>query len=130
MDFKSTFLNRELKEEVYVSQPPGFEVPNEEHKVCKLTKALYGLKQAPRAWYCRIDDFLKSIGFFKSHSDDANVYVLKRDNHIVILILYVDDLIITGGNEEQIHHIQKQLKSEFEMTDLGLMHFCLRIEVW
>ena len=58
------------------------------------------------------------------------MYVLKRDNYIVIIILCVDDLIITGGNEEQIHHIQEQLKSDFEMTDLGLMHFCLGIEVW
>ncbi|MCO5553375.1 hypothetical protein L7F22_006896 [Adiantum nelumboides] len=128
MDVKSAFLNGELKEEVYVSQPPGFEVSNEEHKVCKLIKALYGLKQAPRAWYRRIDDFLKSIGFSKSYSD-SNVYVLRQDNFIVIIILYVDDLIITGGNEDQIHHTKEQLKSEFEMTDLGLMHFCLGIEV-
>ena len=129
MDVKLAFLNGELKEEVYVSQPPGFEEPNSENKVCKLIKVLYGLKQAPRAWYRRIDDFLRSIGFSKIYSD-ANVYVEKKDNYIVIIILYVDDLIIIGDNDDQIHHTQEQLKSEFEMTDLGLMHYCLGIEVW
>ena len=129
MDVKSAFLNGELTKEVYVNQPPGFEVPNSENKVCKLYKALYGLKQAPRAWYRRIDDFLKSIGFSKGFLD-AYVYVLKKNNYIVIIILYVDDLIIIGNNEDQIQHTQEQLKFEFEMTALGLMHFCLGIEVW
>ena len=92
MDVKSTFLNGHLKEEVYVFQPPGFEVPNSENKVCRLKKALYGLKQAPRAWYQRIDSFLISIGFSKS-AFDANLYVYKQDGKYVVIVLYVDDLI-------------------------------------
>eukprot|EP00253_Pinus_taeda_P024371 PITA_24371 len=65
MDFKSAFLNGVLKEEVYVEQPPGYEVDGQEHKVCKLKKALYGMKQAPRAWYSRIDAYLIENGFDK-----------------------------------------------------------------
>ena len=63
MDVKSAFLNEDLQEEVYMTQPPGFEIGGQEHKVCKLIKALYGLKQAPRAWYAKMDDYLKKVGF-------------------------------------------------------------------
>eukprot|EP00253_Pinus_taeda_P006592 PITA_06592 len=62
MDVKSAFLNGVLKEEVYVEQPPGYEVEGQEHKVCKLKKTLYGLKKAPRAWYSRIDAYLIENG--------------------------------------------------------------------
>ena len=59
MDVKSAFLNGNLKEEVYVEQPPGFVIPGSESKVWRLRKALYGLKQAPRPWYQRIDTFFR-----------------------------------------------------------------------
>ena len=76
MDVKSAFLNGHLKDEVYVFQPPGFEVPNSANQVCRLKKALYDLKQAPSAWYQWIDSFLISIGFSKSASN-ASLYVCK-----------------------------------------------------
>ena len=60
---ESVFLNGDLQEEVYMTQPPGFEIEGQEHKVCKLIKALYGLKQAPRAWYAKMDEYLKNVGF-------------------------------------------------------------------
>jgi hypothetical protein len=63
MDVKSTFLNGILEEEVYIKQPPGYEVLGEEHKVYKLKKALHGLKQAPRAWYAKMGDYLQKVGF-------------------------------------------------------------------
>ena len=63
MDVKSAFLNRELEEEVYVSQPPGFTVDGKEHLVLRLHKALYGLKQAPRAWNTKLDACLSKLGF-------------------------------------------------------------------
>ena len=71
MDVKSAFLNGDLQEEVYMTQPPGFEVEGQEHKVYKLIKALYGLKQAPRAWYAKMDEYLKKVGFQRSESDDT-----------------------------------------------------------
>ena len=104
-------------------------MPGSENKVCRLKKALYGLKQAPRAWYQRIDKFFKKIGFIRCASD-ANLYVLKKDGNIVLVVLYVDDLNITGDNEDMVKNTREILSLEFEMTDLGLMHFCLGIEVW
>jgi hypothetical protein len=79
-----------------MTQPPGFELEGQEQKVCKLIKALYGLKQAPRAWYAKMDDYLRKVGFKRSESDDT-LYVHLQGKNMVILVMYVDDLIITGN---------------------------------
>jgi hypothetical protein len=63
MDVKTTFLNGEIEEEVYIKQPEGFVTYDEKSHVYRLKKALYGLKQAPRAWYEKMDGFLMSLGF-------------------------------------------------------------------
>jgi hypothetical protein len=95
MDVKTTFLNGKIEYEVFVEQPDGFVLHNKEIHVCKLRKALYGLKQAPRVWYDKIDGFLKTLGLQKSDVD-ANLYFKVTGNQPVILILYVDDLFLTG----------------------------------
>jgi hypothetical protein len=128
MDVKTTFLNRAIEEEVYIEQPQGFEVHSRDTHVCRLKKALYGLKQAPRAWYARMDNYLRRLGFSKSHAD-PNLYYKVMDNAPVILLLYVDDLFITG-EESLIIQCKKELASEFDMKDLGLMHYYLGLEVW
>jgi hypothetical protein len=128
MDVKTTFLNGEIKEEVYVEQPQGFEVHDRETHVCRLKKALYGLKQAPRAWYGRIDNFLMSLGFTKS-SADPNLYFKVVDDGLVILLLYVDDLFLTGV-EKLISECKRKLVVEFEMKYLKMMHYFLGLEVW
>ena len=84
-------------------------------------KALYGLKQAPRTWYGRIDSFLSNMGFSKS-KDDPNLYLRAVEYEPVILLLYVDELFLTG-NEKQIMEIKTKLAEEFQMKDLGLMHY-------
>ena len=71
MDVKSAFLNGDLQEEVYMTQPPSFDIEGQEHKVCKLIKALYGLKQAPQAWYAKMDEYLRKVGFQRSESNDT-----------------------------------------------------------
>ena len=71
MDVKSTFLNGNLKEKVYVHQPPGFAIPGKEGKVLRLRKALYGLRQASRAWNAKLDSMLKEIGFEQSPHEAA-----------------------------------------------------------
>jgi hypothetical protein len=76
MDVKTTFLNGEIEEEVYIEQPDGFVTHEKESHVCRLKKALYGLKQAPRAWYEKIDGYLMSLGFNKSVVDPNLYYTL------------------------------------------------------
>jgi hypothetical protein len=128
MDVKTTFLNGVIEEEVYIEKPQGFEVENRKSHVCKLKKALYGLKQAPRAWYGHIDSFLTSLGFTKS-KEDSNLYFKVMNDEPVILLLYVDDLLLTR-EENLITECKKRLALEFEMKDLGLMHYFLGLEVW
>ena len=84
-----------LEEEVYIKQPQGFEVEDRATHVCKLKKDLYGLKQAPRAWYVIIYSLLTSIGFTKSKVD-PNLYMKIMDDEPGILLMYVDDLFLTG----------------------------------
>jgi hypothetical protein len=128
MDVKTAFLNGEVEQEVYIEQPEGFVIHDKRSHVCKLKKALYGLKQAPRAWYGRIDSFLQSLGFSKSIAN-PNLYIKIVQNHPVILVLYVDDLFLTG-EENLIAQTKRELSEEFEMKDLGLMHYFLGLEVW
>jgi hypothetical protein len=87
MDVKTTFLNDEIEEEVYIEQPYGF-VTHEESHVCRLNKSMYGLNQAPRAWYEIIDGYLMSLGFSKSVADPNLYYHIVGDEWL-ILVLYV-----------------------------------------
>jgi hypothetical protein len=96
--------------------------------VCKLKKALYSLKEAPRAWYSRIDAYLQQMRFTKNEVD-SNLYFLVVGEDPFILVLYVDDLIITGA-EILIAGCKRDLASKFEMKDIGLMHYFLGLEVW
>ena len=102
LDVKSAFLNGPLDEEVYVTHPPGFKIKGKENMVYKLYKTLYGPKQAPRAWNKRIDSFLVKQDFVKCKSE-FDVYVKKgiKGNQLLIC-LYVDDLIVTGRDVNEI----------------------------
>lgn len=126
LDVKSAFLNGVLEEEVYVDQPEGFE--REEGKVLRLKKALYGLKQAPRAWYGRIDGYFCDQGFKRSMSEPT-LYVKLKGKALLIVSLYVDDLIVTGNDLEVIKEFKHDMMNTFEMSDLGLMHYFLGMEV-
>jgi len=128
MNVKSAFLNGPLDEEVYVRQPPGFVIKNQEAKVYKLRKALYGLKQAPRAWNKRIDGFLSDVGFKKCVSEHGVYVKPDASEGVIILCLYVDDLLITGNCEKNISKFKGELMKEFEMSDLGIMKYFLGIE--
>ena len=109
MDVKNAFLNGLLQQEVYLEQPQGFGIYERDSHVCKLKKALYGLKQAPQAWYLRIDSYFISIGFQKSE-EDHNLYYIMVGGVPLILLLYVDDLFITG-RENLIEACEKYLAS-------------------
>eukprot|EP00253_Pinus_taeda_P008515 PITA_08515 len=105
MDVKTAFLNGDLKENVFMSQPEGLAVKGHEHKVCKLVKSLYGLKQAPRAWYEKLTEHLLKLNFKHYDLDDATSFVKKVGKIVVYLVVYVDDLLMTGNNESYIASI-------------------------
>jgi len=96
--------------------------------VCRLKKALYGLKQAPKAWSDKIGQYLVTSGFQTSNVD-FSLYVKKIDHGIVVIIIYVDDLIITGDSNADIFDLKKLLKQKFKMKDLGELCYFLGIEV-
>ncbi|KAD4586372.1 hypothetical protein E3N88_23973 [Mikania micrantha] len=128
LDVKSAFLNGDLKEEVYVTQPIGFVIKGKEEKVYRLNKALYGLRQAPRAWNMRLDKTLKELGFARCPQEQA-VYKVHKPNLMLIVGVYVDDLIVTGSSEKSIQEFKKKMMSIFEMSDLGMLSYYLGIEV-
>ena len=128
MNVKFAFLDGVLKEEVYVEQPPSYEVADEEHKVYILKRALYGLKQAPRAWYSRTDSYLMNNGFSKSDVK-STLYIKESNDKVLIVVLYVDDLIFTRNDNLLIGEFKKAMKNKFKMIDLGLLKHFLGIEV-
>eukprot|EP00253_Pinus_taeda_P024412 PITA_24412 len=127
MDIKSTFLHGDLHEEIYMEQPTGF-IQTDSSLVCQLNKSLYGLKQAPQAWHAKMDRFLLETGFSRCHSDNI-VYTRKVRKSLIILVLYVDDLILTSSDPNLINHVKSNRKKKFEMTDLGHLHFFLGLQV-
>jgi hypothetical protein len=118
LDVRTAFLYGILEEEVYMDQPPGFIRHGQEHLVWKLNRALYGLRQSPRRWYERINSYLTSIGMTRSGSD-YNMYHIGEGHNKIVLVVYVDDLFITGGNNRMVSWLKQQLKNEFDITDLG-----------
>ena len=127
MDVKTVFLNGIIEEEVYIEQLEGFETLDRESHVCRLKRALYGLKQAPHTWYTQIDNYFTGLGFTKREAD-ANLYQIVVEGKLLIIVLYVDDLILTG-DEKLIHSCEEDLTKEFEMKDLGLLHYFLGLEI-
>jgi len=129
LDVKSAFLHGELNEEVYIEQPPGFVTKGKEQMVYKLKKALYGLKQAPRAWYSRIESYFTAQGFKKCPYEHTLFIKTGGEGKLLVVCLYVDDLLYTGNDDSMFAEFKQSMMSEFEMTDLGRMHYFLGIEV-
>lgn len=98
MDMKTAFLNGQLREEVYVSQPEGFVDPERPNHVYKLKKSLYGLKQAPRAWYDKLSTFLLANNFTLG-SVDPTLFTKTYRADLLIVQIYVDDIIFASTNK-------------------------------
>ena len=122
------FLNGIIEEEVYIDQPEGFESFNSESHVFRFKIALYGLKQAPCAWYTQIENYFIGLGFTKSEVD-ANLYQIVVEGKILIIVLYADHLIFTG-DDQLIHSCKEDLAREFEIKDMGILHYFLGLEIW
>jgi histone deacetylase 1/2 len=125
---QNAFLHGILDEEVYMYQPPGYEVKGKKIFVCKLDKALYGLKQAPRAWYARLCSKLIQLGFKPSKGDTSLLYYTKGGITIYVLV-YVDDIIVASSLADATGALLKDLEKEFALKDLGDLHYFLGIEV-
>jgi hypothetical protein len=128
MDVKFTFLNGDLKEEVYVCQPAEFVIASQEGKVLRLRKALYGLRQAPRAWNSKLDDTLKKMNFVQSEHEHA-MYRHSHGNDILLVGVYMDDLVITRSSLATVEEFKEEMKMAFLMSNPGLLSFHLSIEV-
>jgi hypothetical protein len=128
VDVKTAFLNGELEEEVYVTQPPGFENGNT-RVVCKLRKALYGLKQAPRAWHKTLSDKLSVMGYSVCKSDAGVCIRRAPDGNLSFILVYVDDLLIVARVIAEVEWGKELLKKDFTIHDLGEVHDFLGCQV-
>jgi hypothetical protein len=128
MDVKSTFLNGDLNEEVYMEQPEGFELSDSPDLVCKLKKVLYGLKKSPRAWYHRLYTYLKDKGF-KRGTFDNNLYIKTKGNDLLIVLVYVDDIIFGCNKESLVQWFASATESEFEMSMISELSFFLGLQI-
>lgn len=118
MDVNNAFLYGTLDHVIYMVQPMGFESKNHPKFVCKLKKALYGLKQSPRSWFGKMAEFLVHNGFQNTNSD-ASLFVKSCGSQVAVVLVYVDDLIITGNFETEIAQLKENLCTRFRMKDLG-----------
>ncbi|GJX07723.1 retrovirus-related pol polyprotein from transposon TNT 1-94 [Tanacetum coccineum] len=128
MDVKTAFLNGDLQEEVFVSQPEGFEDQENPTHVYRLKKALYGLKQAPRAWYDTLSKFLLANNFFKG-AVDPTLFTRKSGKHILLVQIYVDDIIFSSTDHNACNIFSKEMSSKFQMSMMGQMSFFLGLQV-
>ncbi|GJY95413.1 retrovirus-related pol polyprotein from transposon TNT 1-94 [Tanacetum coccineum] len=128
MDVKTAFLNGNLREEVYVSQPDGFVDPDKPNYVYKLKKALYGLKQAPRAWYDMLSSFLISNDFSKG-SVDPTLFIHREGKELLLVQIYVDDIIFAASTPELCDLFAKIMCSKFKMSMMGKISFFLGLQI-
>lgn len=128
IDVNNAFLNGDLQETIYMVQPRGFEDIEHPSHVCKLTRSLYGLKQAPRAWYDKLKSFLISLGFKRSTSD-FSLFHQTNGGQILLVLVYVDDILITGDDGVAVASLIQTLNAQFALKVLGDVSFFLGIEV-
>ena len=102
LDIKNAFLHGDLEEEIYMEQPPGFVAQGEYGLVCKLCRSLYGLKQSPQAWFGKFNHIVRLFGLKRSEADHFVFYCHASPGKCVYLIVYVDDIVITGNDATKI----------------------------
>jgi hypothetical protein len=128
LDIKNAFLHGDLQEEVYMEQSPGFVVPGEYGKVCYLNKSLYGLKQSPRAWFGKFSKAIQKFGQQKSKCDHS-VFYRQSNSGLILIVVYVDDIVITGNDTGGISSFKTLLQAQCHTKDLGELKYFLRVEV-
>lgn len=127
MDVHNAFLHGDLCEEVYMQLPPGLHRQGE-NNVCRLNKSLYGLKQASRSWFHKFSTAISQAGYQQSMAD-YSLFTKVRGDSFTAVLLYVDDMIITGNDEAAIRDLKQFLQSHFRIKDLGHLKYFLGVEV-
>ncbi|KAM1900185.1 hypothetical protein ACFX14_029161 [Malus domestica] len=128
LDVQNAFLHGSLAEVVYMRQPVGFVDSQFPNHVCRLHKSLYGLKQAPRAWFQCFSHHLEDLGFQASLAD-SSLFTYFNGSTVIYLLIYVDDILVTGNNPSHISQLIQQLGQKFSMKDLGPLHYFLGMEI-
>ncbi|KAK8938972.1 hypothetical protein KSP39_PZI010912 [Platanthera zijinensis] len=125
---KNAYLHGDLEEEIYMALPPGLTPSGSKGKVCRLRRPLYGLKQSARTWFGRFHKAMHRFGYRQSNADHTLFFRINKGK-LTVLIVYVDDIIITGDDKEEIEALKEKLAKEFEVKDLGNLKYFLGIEV-
>ena len=132
MDVKTAFLHGDLDNEIYMKQPEGYIDITQPDKVCKLRKSLYGLKQSARCWNVTIDRSLKESGYVQSTADPCIYTKIEERNGrkcLMIIAVYVDDIVLASNDIEMLNAEKARLNEQFDMEDLGEIHYCLGMSV-
>lgn len=134
----NAFLHGDIHEEIYMKLPPGYlqlssftsvsHITDPSAYVCRIRKSLYGLRQAPRCWFVKFSTALIEYGFSQSHSDNS-LFTSSIDGKFIAVLVYVDDILVTGTHIELINTIKTYLSSKFMLKDLGPLRYFLGIEV-
>jgi hypothetical protein len=128
LDVKTAFLNGELQEEIFMSQPEGYVEKGIETKVCLLNKVVYGLKQSARAWNQRLHNVLIELGLSQFRYEPC-VYFSVHEDAVTIIAVYVDDLFVFCSNKTVKDLLKTNLTCKFQMKDLGAVSYCLGIKI-
>jgi hypothetical protein len=128
MDVKSTFINGNIEEEVYIEQLEEFEFLDNEDFVCELNKSLYGLNQAPKSWYSRLEKYLQQQ-CFKRGAPYNNIYIKTYNDNLLINVVYVDDIIFGSNVDRMRQKFVEEMKKEFEMSMLGELLFFIGLKL-
>ena len=128
MDVKTTFLNGELEEEVYIIQPEGF-TSTDESKVCKLNRSIYGLKQAFRSWNIHFDKMIKMHDFV-GNGEEPYIYKWATDSIVIFLVLYVDVILLLRNDIPALQNVKLWLSSQFSMKDIEKSSYILGMKIY
>ena len=128
IDVKTTFLNGNFEEEVYMKQPEGFITNGNDHIVCKLKKSIYGLKQASHQWYLKFHDVIFSFSFMENVIDQC-IYHKVNKSKIIFLALYMDDILLASNDLGLLHEVKQFLSQQFDMKDMGEAFYVIGIKI-
>lgn len=127
MNVNKVFLQGDFNKEVYMTVPQGSTTDGDQQKVCRLLRSLYGLEQASRQWNIEFTSALTNAGFHQSHHD-YSLFTNMVAGKIVVVLVYVDDLLITGNDVQLIIETKKVLQTNIMIKNLGDLRFFLGME--